>query len=161
MCDSCLIWWCWVKFGYHTNHKDSPFLLSFLSFHSKDADLFSDWSLVTGRVGGGGGRWSFTLNKRVAGGKYFSHAEGGDTNSIEVVLTWELELLAILKGAQKLFNISNGGGGGVEPNVLTCLVIYLGNSPKLFYFRMNKGQLLNLQVYNSACPNINFKMRWY
>ena len=46
---------------------------------------------------GGGGRFDPTEG---VGGGSFSHAEGGGgTNSSGVVLTWYLEVLAILKGA--------------------------------------------------------------
>ena len=47
--------------------------------------------------GGGGGRTSF------------SNAEGGCTKSLEVVLTWELEVLVILKGMQRVSTLQKGG----------------------------------------------------
>ena len=44
---------------------------------------------------------------------------GGDTESFEVVLTWELEVLAILKKGAKCFHLlkrgRGGGGGGGYP----------------------------------------------
>ena len=48
--------------------------------------------------GGGGGR------------KGFSHGEVGDTKSVEVVLTRELKVLAILMGKAKSFHRFKSGG---------------------------------------------------
>ena len=65
------------------------------------------WGLVTnnGKGGGlqtaGGGRISEVLSLQKKGGAdfFFSRAEGGGgTKSCEVVLTWELEILAIVIG---------------------------------------------------------------
>ena len=50
-----------------------------------------DWSLITGRGGGGGyktggGHMKYYLSIKGGGsGKSFSHAEGGDTKRFEVV----------------------------------------------------------------------------
>ena len=41
----------------------------------------------------------------------FSHSEGEVTNSFGLVLTWELEVLAILKGGAKSYYPLKGGGG--------------------------------------------------
>ena len=64
---------------------------------------FGDWSLLTGR--GGGYKWQgrevsevLPLQKRGGAEFLFSHAEGWGTKSFEVVLTWELEILAIVIG---------------------------------------------------------------
>ena len=70
-------------------------------------------SLITGRRPqndrGGGGKSSFTPTKKGKGGEGFSHAEGvcvwgggGGTQSFGIVLNWELEVLAILKGGGTL-----------------------------------------------------------
>ena len=48
-------------------------------------------------AGGGGGSEFLPLQKGGGGGKSFSHAKGG-WRSFEVVLTWELEVLAIVMG---------------------------------------------------------------
>ena len=74
------------------------------------------WGLVTNnREGEGGGATNgrrggvseiLPLQKKGGAGFFFSCAEwgGGGTNSFEVVLTWELEILAIVigGGAQKV-----------------------------------------------------------
>ena len=63
--------------------------------------------------GGGGGTGSFTPMKRWwwgGGGGVFSHAEGEVTNSFGLVLTWELDVLAILKGDAKSYYPLKGGG---------------------------------------------------
>ena len=55
------------------------------------------------------------------GRKSFSHAEGGwgAQTSFEVVLTWELEVLAILmEGTKSVHPLKKGGGGH---KVLPCL----------------------------------------
>ena len=49
----------------------------------------------------GGGKSSFTPIKR-ADGNNFSNVERGCTKSSDIVLTWVLEVLAMLKGAQKV-----------------------------------------------------------
>ena len=76
---------------------------------------FGDWSLITGKGGlqnGRGRKWSFTPTKEGGSGKRFSCAEGGwghkvmgggektlvYNTSFEVVLTWELEVLAKVMG---------------------------------------------------------------
>ena len=62
------------------------------------------------------------------GAEDFSHADGGGTKGFEVVFTWKLEVLAILKlgrggerkknplfkegGGQKVLSCLDGGGGG-------------------------------------------------
>ena len=58
--------------------------------------LLRKWSSITGRAEG------YKTGKKGGGadGKTLSHAEG--TKRFEVVLTWELEVLAILKGAQNV-----------------------------------------------------------
>ena len=45
------------------------------------------------------------------GGGSFSHAEGGGIKSFEVVLTRELEVLAIVLGGAKMFPPFKRGGG--------------------------------------------------
>ena len=71
-------------------------------------NILRDRSLITGKEEGGyktrgGGKSSFTPTKSGVE-KSFSHARGEGTNSFEVVLTWELEVLAILKGGTKSFH---------------------------------------------------------
>ena len=84
--------------------------------------MFGEWSLITGRgrlqngrSGGGGGEVKF--NPYEKGQKSFNHAEGRDTKRIEVVLTHEPKVLAILMGG--------GGHGKFHPRgdkeVLPCL----------------------------------------
>ena len=70
-----------------------------------DAVSFRDWSLITG-IGGGG------AIKRGGGG---SHAERGAKKSFEVVLTWELEVLAIVMGGLKSFTLSSVFGPAIFP----------------------------------------------
>ena len=94
-----------------------------------------EWSLTTGRGGG--------LQNRRGGGvvKFYSYKRGGGgrekvfvgTTSFEVVLTQELEVLAILiggGGGQKVSTLEKGGGrkkcpplkrGGGVQEVLPCL----------------------------------------
>ena len=66
------------------------------------------------------------------GRKMFSRAEGGggSTKSFEVVLTWELEVLAIVMGGggAKGYHPLKGGGGAQK--VLPCLE---GGGRKKFY----------------------------
>ena len=72
---------------------------------------FGDWSLITGRGGykqqeGGGVSEVLPLQKKGGADFLFSRAEGGGggTKSCEVVLTWELEILAIvIRGGRKKF----------------------------------------------------------
>ena len=45
---------------------------------------------------------------------FYSHAERGGTSSSEVVSTWELEVLVILKWAYKMFPSFKRGGGGAN-----------------------------------------------
>ena len=67
--------------------------------------LLREWSLITRRgsykTEGGGANKVLPLQKGGRGTTSFSHAEGGgggDTTSFEVVLTRELEVLAVLIG---------------------------------------------------------------
>ena len=63
---------------------------------------------------GGGGSVKFTLTKKMWGGgaeKVLAMLKGG-TTSFEVVLTHELEVLAILKGVQKASSLYKEGRGG-------------------------------------------------
>ena len=69
--------------------------------------LASKGPVVDNGVGGGGyktgGQVMFYPYRRKGGGKGLTHAEGvGGTQRFEVVLTRELEVLAILKGVQKV-----------------------------------------------------------
>ena len=79
--------------------------------------LFSHWrTLICPPIPGGG------PTKRGGGRKCFSHAEGGwAQNVFEVILIWELEVLAIViggrkkfppfkRGCTKSFTLSWGGG---------------------------------------------------
>ena len=61
------------------------------------------------------------------GGGSLSHAEGGGTTSFEVVLTQELEVLAIVIGGTQSFQ----GGGALK--VLPCLEG--GGARKMFWTR--------------------------
>ena len=70
---------------------------------------FGDWSLITGTGGGGGDKmagWGqvFTPTKEGGAEKSLSRAEGeGGTKSFKVVLTWVVEVLAmVMGGAQKV-----------------------------------------------------------
>ena len=74
---------------------------------------------------GGGASEVILLQKEGWGGKSLSHAEGGrGITSFEVVLMWELEVLAIVMGGggaksfhplkagrRKLYPVLRGGGG--------------------------------------------------
>ena len=63
-----------------------------------------------GEVGGA----SFTLQKDGGGGGSFTHAAGGHT-SFEVVVIWELEVLAILMGGAKRFHSLRRGRKSFYP----------------------------------------------
>ena len=68
--------------------------------------------------GKGGGASEVLPLQKVGGGKSLIHAEGGGTQTFEVVFAWELEVLAIVMvgcknvhplkggGAQKMFTLS-------------------------------------------------------
>ena len=43
----------------------------------------------------------------------------GGAKSFEIVLTWELDVLAILKGAQNVCTLSKGGEGGGYKNTFS------------------------------------------
>ena len=79
---------------------------------------FEDWSLITGKGGlqngRGGASEVLPLQKRGEAEKRFSRAEGGGgTTSFEVVLTWELEVLAIVMGGfAKSFHLLRLDYGG-------------------------------------------------
>ena len=69
---------------------------------------FGDWSLIMGR-GATNSRWGGGVSEvlppqKGGSGMFFSRAEGWGTKSFEVVLTWELVILAIVigGGAQKV-----------------------------------------------------------
>ena len=71
---------------------------------------FGDWSLITRRGGGatncrrGGGNEVLPLQKKGGADFFIAVLKGGGTKSCEVVLTWELEILAIvIRGGRKLF----------------------------------------------------------
>ena len=70
--------------------------------------FFSHWrTLICPPIPGGRG----TYKKEGGGRKCFSHAEGGwAQNVFEVILSWELEVLAIVMGgAQKSLPCLGGG----------------------------------------------------
>ena len=71
------------------------------------------------------------------GGGAVSHAEGGgSTTSFEVILTRELEFLAILKKAQTVSILSGGGGGaGGGGTKIPCLRGGGGGGGKQFQSR--------------------------
>ena len=73
-----------------------------------------EWSLIMGRGGykiEGGASEDLPLQK-VGAEKVLAVLKGrGGTNSFVVVLTWELEVLAILMGGTKSFHPLKGGGG--------------------------------------------------
>ena len=60
--------------------------------------------------GRGGASEVLPLPKGGSRNSSFSHAEAGGTQGFEVVLTWELEVLAILMGGTTSFHPLKGGG---------------------------------------------------
>ena len=97
-----------------------------------DDVVIRDWSLITGRGGGGGlqngrgwSKWSFTPTQKGGGegggvGKALAMLKGG-TTSFELVLTREPEVLAIVQvmGGTKSFHSFKGGRGAQK--VVPCL----------------------------------------
>ena len=69
-------------------------------------------------------------------GRKKGHAEGG-TKCFRVVLTQDLEVLAILKaGVQKTFHLlkRGGGGGGGERFYIVLTGVRKVSDPRFFYF---------------------------
>ena len=73
--------------------------------------------MVTKYRDGGGGK--FYPYKKGEGAEKISAMLKGGTTSFEVVLTRELEVLAILKGGAKSFHPLKGGGGGAKSFTLS------------------------------------------
>ena len=76
------------------------------------------------KVRGGGVKFDpYQQKTGGGGGKSLSHAEeggGGWTKCVGVVLTWELEVLAILKGGVRSQSFDPLKGGGVNSFTLSC-----------------------------------------
>ena len=72
----------------------------------------------------GGGGVKFYPYKRWGGNKGYTHAEfegWGHKQFFWAALTWELQVLAILKGGKNIVHPLKGGGGGrVGVNIVHC-----------------------------------------